>query len=284
MGNETTEGGLPRAVAAAWGLLETPQRGPARGLDHRRIAEAAVRIADGEGLAAVTMASVARSLGFTTMSLYRYVSSKDELLRLMQNAAVEVPVGTRLPDTWPEGIKTWADLVRLSYRSHPWLMDLPRDQAAVLMPNTMRAAELGLATLAGLDLDDGEKLGVILLISQHVMSMVELERSLAVEGGLSLTAEGLERLATVMTAEEFPHLAAMVSTGGFSDDSPAGAVGPDRADNPELTETADPTDPADVEIEYALGLDLITAGIDALFARRGNAAAANGTARAATDE
>ncbi|WP_313815444.1 hypothetical protein [Citricoccus sp.] len=46
----------------------------------------------------------------------------------------------------------------------------------------------------------------------------------------------------------------------------------------------EPADPADVETEYALGLEFITAGIDPLFARRGNAAAANGTARAAADE
>lgn len=283
MGNETTEGGLPRAVAAAWGLLETPQRGPARGLDHRRIAEAAVGIADEEGLTAVTMASVARSLGFTTMSLYRYVSSKDELLRLMQDAAVGVPAKAQLPAVWPAGIKAWADLIRESYRAHPWLMDLPRDQAAVLMPNTLRAAELGLATMAGLDLDDGEKIAVILLISQHVMSLVELERSLAVEGGLSLTAEGLERLSTVVTPEDFPHLAAMVSTGGFMGDPMDGTDGVSGPDTAEQVH-AEPADPANVEAEYSMGLDLITAGVDALFARRGATAAASGTARAIAGE
>lgn len=283
MGNETTEGGLPRAVAAAWGLLETPQRGPTRGLDHRRIAEAAVGIADEEGLTAVTMSSVARSLGFTTMSLYRYVSSKDELLRLMQDAAVGVPAKAQLPAVWPAGIKAWADLIRESYRAHPWLMDLPRDQAAVLMPNTLRAAELGLATMTGLNLDDGEKIGVILLISQHVMSLVELERSLAVEGGLSLTAEGLERLSTVVTPEDFPHLAAMVSTGGFIGDPIDGTDGISGLDTAEPVPT-EPADPANVEAEYSMGLDLITAGVDALFARRGTTAAASGTARTAAVE
>ncbi|NUL43759.1 TetR family transcriptional regulator [Cellulosimicrobium funkei] len=290
MGHEKTEGGLPRAIAAAWGLLETPQRGPTRGLDHHRIAEAAVGIADEEGLTAVTMASVARSLGFTTMSLYRYVSSKDELLRLMQDAAVGIPAQATLPAVWPAGIKAWADLIRQSYRAHPWLMDLPRDQTAVLMPNTLRAAELGLATMAEVDLDDGEKLGVILLISQHVMSMVELERSLALEGGLTLTVEGLERLSSVITPEEFPYLAAMVSTGGFMADftdevDQAGAsVEHGRTDASDDPPSTDPTDPADVEAEYAMGLDLITAGVDALFARRGTAAAADGTKRAAARE
>ncbi|MEV4900494.1 TetR/AcrR family transcriptional regulator [Citricoccus sp. NPDC055426] len=289
MGDDTTEGGLPRAVAAAWGLLQTPQRGPARGLDHQRIAEAGVVIADRDGLAAVTMAAVARELGFTTMSLYRYVGSKDELLRLMQNAAVQIPDGLVLPASWPEGIRTWAEVVRRAYRARPWLMDLPRDQAAVLMPNTLRAAELGLATMDGLDLEDGEKIGIILLVSQHVMSLVELERSLAVEGGVSMTPEGLERLGTVVTAERFPRLAALISTGGFADPPPADPVGDDgeHGDDSEHgvggaggAGGAGGQDPADVEMEYTLGLDLITAGIDALIARRAAGPTASGSAGA----
>ena len=53
------------------------------------IVGAAVRIADAEGLEAVSMARVAKELGFTTMSLYRYVTSKDELLQLMWNASAQ---------------------------------------------------------------------------------------------------------------------------------------------------------------------------------------------------
>ena len=37
------------------------------------------------------MARVAKELGFTTMSLYRYVTSKDELLQLMWNASARAP-------------------------------------------------------------------------------------------------------------------------------------------------------------------------------------------------
>lgn len=266
MGDDTTESGLPRAVAAAWGLLETPQRGPTRGLSHPQIAEAAVRIADREGLAAVTMASVAQSLGFTTMSLYRYVASKEELLRLMQNAAVEVPEYPDLPRTWPEGIIAWADLVRRTYIAHPWLLDLPRDQTSVLMPNTVRAAELGLDTMTGLDLEDSEKIGIILLISQHVMSTLSLSLSLAAEGGLSISAQGFEQLASAMSSGEFPHLLTMMSPAGPPTEG--GPADPDLA--------APAPDPADVSEEYELGLTLITAGVEALLARRHQAA--NGSA------
>ena len=54
--------------------------GPRPGLTLEQIADAGIALADAEGLDAVSMARLAESLGFTTMSLYRYVSSKDEVL------------------------------------------------------------------------------------------------------------------------------------------------------------------------------------------------------------
>src|SRR5690625_5459189 len=53
---------VSRVVAMAWGVAAAPQRGPKRELSHERIVEAAMEIADAEGLDAVTMQRVARSL------------------------------------------------------------------------------------------------------------------------------------------------------------------------------------------------------------------------------
>src|SRR5699024_2885648 len=107
---DKTEHGIPRAVAIAWGMHEVPERGPRRGLSHERIVRAAIEIADADGLAAVTMQRVARALEFTTMSLYRYVASKDELLALMQDAATRPPPVQQWPPDgpWQEAIRTWA--------------------------------------------------------------------------------------------------------------------------------------------------------------------------------
>src|SRR3954462_15876956 len=85
---------LPRGVALAWGVAANPQRGPKRELSIERIVEAAVEIADAEGLAAVSMSSVATSLGFTTMSLYRYVSATEDLILLMQEYGTGLPPAT----------------------------------------------------------------------------------------------------------------------------------------------------------------------------------------------
>ena len=71
--------------------------------------DAAIEIADADGLGAVSMAAVATRLGYTPMSLYRYVSAKDDLMLLMQETATglrrrrcaisltEGAVGVRLP-------------------------------------------------------------------------------------------------------------------------------------------------------------------------------------------
>ena len=71
---------LPRAVALAWGVAANPQRGPKREMSIERIVDVAVELADAGGLGAVSMAAVASALGFTPMSLYRYVTAKDDLV------------------------------------------------------------------------------------------------------------------------------------------------------------------------------------------------------------
>src|SRR6478752_5986461 len=133
---------IPRALVIAWGLEEAPRRGPRRELTHDAIARAAVAIADDGGLGAVTMGRVAASLGFTTMSLYRYVSSKDELVMLMQDAATEVDGELEVStDDWRQGLRDIAALHLQLYARHPWFLDVPLSLEGVLMPNNMRVAD-----------------------------------------------------------------------------------------------------------------------------------------------
>ncbi|WP_191089703.1 TetR/AcrR family transcriptional regulator [Nesterenkonia ebinurensis] len=248
---ETTETGLPRAVAIAWGMHEAPQRGPNRGLSHERIVAAAIEIADAEGLAAVTMQAVAKSLGFTTMSLYRYVSSKDELLQLMQDTALSVPEKVRLPADWQEALRMWAGIVREAYRAHPWVLALPRGPVSILMPNSVRAADLGLSAMKDLPLEDDEKIGVILVISQHVAAWVELEQNLAAADIIAIPAEGVQLLSEVITPERFPHLVPVMESGNYI------------VDEVPVVEMNN-----GIEAEYDLGLDLIISGLEVLEQQR----------------
>ncbi|OLT46949.1 hypothetical protein BJF85_00310 [Saccharomonospora sp. CUA-673] len=249
--DERTETGLPRAVTIAWGMHEVPQRGPNRGLSHERIVAAAMEIADTDGLAAVTMQAVAKSLGFTTMSLYRYVSGKDELLRLLQDAALNIPGPIDLPDDWREALRVWAGHIREGYRRHPWVLGIPRGQVSVLMPSSVRIADLGMAAMRELPIDDGEKIGVVLVLSQHVAATVELERHLADEGPVTVSAQGAEMLDQVITAERFPHLSAVIKAGYYP-----GA-------ETEIGSMADGMDEDHgVDDDYEYGLDLVISGLE----------------------
>src|SRR5690606_40008644 len=114
---------VSRLVSMAWGVAVAPQRGPKRELSHERIVEAAIGIADAEGLAAVTMQRVAQGFGFTTMALYRYVASKDDLHRLMLDAVTAGQEWAVAADDWRIGVGQWVHVVSESYDRHPWALD-----------------------------------------------------------------------------------------------------------------------------------------------------------------
>jgi AcrR family transcriptional regulator len=92
-------------------------------LSRARVVRAAIRLADADGIEAVSMRVLAARLGVATMALYRYVSGKDDL--------VEAMVDTLLAESWEPGDQGWGWRVFLEhearqegerYRRHPWLV------------------------------------------------------------------------------------------------------------------------------------------------------------------
>nr|MDT0525438.1 TetR/AcrR family transcriptional regulator [Streptomyces sp. DSM 41633] len=118
-------GDLPASIEAAWGLRERPAKGPKPGLSLERIVAAAVSVAAAEGLAAVSMGRVAKEVGASTMSLYRYVSAKDELYVLMQEAVIGPP--SPLPALeagagWRAALTEWAAGQREQFLANLWVL------------------------------------------------------------------------------------------------------------------------------------------------------------------
>ncbi|WP_030490240.1 TetR/AcrR family transcriptional regulator [Micromonospora chokoriensis] len=108
-----------------WNRPERGSRGPAPAHSRDAIVVAAIALADTEGLAAVSMRAVAGALGTGAGSLYRYLSSRDDLLDLMTDRAV----GELRP--YPQAEGTWLDTMVLLGRrqlalfgAHPWLLDV----------------------------------------------------------------------------------------------------------------------------------------------------------------
>jgi AcrR family transcriptional regulator len=109
--------------------LPTPRRGPRPELSLDEILAAAIAIADGEGLAAVSTRAIAARLGKSAMALYPYVGRKENLLALMQDHATAMPSwddpGTSLADA----LQAWALALFTVYQAHPWLAVRPWSQA-----------------------------------------------------------------------------------------------------------------------------------------------------------
>src|ERR1044072_2072927 len=82
-GDTSGSGDIVRTLELLWDGAPRPSRGPKPGLTLDRIVEAAVRIADEEGVDAGSMRRVGPELGTGALSLYRYVPGKAELLDLM---------------------------------------------------------------------------------------------------------------------------------------------------------------------------------------------------------
>ncbi|GFH36848.1 TetR/AcrR family transcriptional regulator [Streptomyces pacificus] len=199
-----------------WGTGERPSRGPKPGLSLDRITGAAVAVADAEGLEAVSMRRVAAELGVGTMSLYRYVPGKAELLDLMLDRVQADSLAAAPPPAadWRDAVRALAHGHRNQLHRHPWLLRVNEARSA-LGPNTLRGLEVCLSGLRDMGLTDPEKIAVIVTVQSFVTGTVRTEIQVgeaAVETGASHD-EFWERqrpyLERAMTSGEFPHMAAL---------------------------------------------------------------------------
>jgi AcrR family transcriptional regulator len=217
---------LPASIEAAWGVRDRPHKGPKPGLSLPRIVEAAVAVAEAEGLAAVSMNRVATELGASAMSLYRYVSAKDELLDLMVDAACGPPPPLAPGQSWRDGLSQWAWALRGAYYRHPWAVRIPIHGLPVT-PNAVAWFENGLACLAATGLPEAAKASTVLLMSNFVRS----EAMTGTDVGAAIMAAGMapadwmagygKMLGAVTDAQRFPALTRLLAAGVFDhDDDP----------------------------------------------------------------
>jgi len=157
-----------------WHGREAATRGPKPALSVEQITAAAVAIADQHGIGAVSMQAVADSVGFTKMSLYRHVQSKDELLAVMIEHAVGEPPTFTPNQPWRSRIDTWAQRLAEMWRRHPWL-----PQAAVghraMGPREISWSEYVLRALRELRLTPSERVDVTFLLFGHLRNTQSLE-------------------------------------------------------------------------------------------------------------
>lgn len=243
---------IPRSVALLWGLRQPIRRGPKGGLSVEQITRAAIEVADVDGLPAVSMARVAKELGAGTMSLYRYVASKDELLLLMSDAALTAPPAPPPGADWREALRHWAVAVLAELRRHAWYVQIPL-AGPPTGPRNLAWFDAGLRTLNGTPLSPGEMVMAVMTMTTYVQGEVRLTAELiaAEAAGEPNSAESYGRtIARLIDPDRFPALAVAVADGVFEDDRP-------------------PDDQVGDDVRTSM--EIILDGIEALIERRARA-------------
>ncbi|MEU5593602.1 TetR/AcrR family transcriptional regulator C-terminal domain-containing protein [Streptomyces sp. NPDC020298] len=164
-------GAVPEVI---WARPERAGRGPRPAYTRADIAAAAVRIADAQGLDAVSMRHVAAELGCGTMSLYNYVPRKEDLYELMVDAV------SGEHELWEPAGDWRADMLRVAHQTrglmhrHPWM---PRLMSPVygFSPHALRYIEHCLACLDPLPAAYGTKIELVAMLNGVVTTYVRNE-------------------------------------------------------------------------------------------------------------
>ncbi|WP_273652162.1 TetR/AcrR family transcriptional regulator [Cellulomonas fimi] len=218
-------------------------------LTRDRVLDAAVDLADGEGLDAVSMRRLAQDLGVVPMALYKHVAHKDELVDAMVDRVIgEIPpTDPDLP--WKDALRTRILDARAALLRHPWARRALEAQEA---PTPVILGHLD-ATIAIL-----LRGGLTADLTHHVMHTLGsralgFSQELHTESAAAGTPLDDETAAMFVAA--FPHVVAVASAASHDPDSVVEAGCDDR-------------------FEFEFSLDLLLDGIERLHREGWSSAAA----------
>jgi len=159
-----------------WERVGRASRGPHPSLTHERIARSAIAIADDEGIESVSMRRVAAQLGAGTMSLYRYVDGKEDLIDLMIDEVYGEAQCEPHSGNWRADLARIASDIRRVTLRHPWLASVLYPTARPTFgPNLLRVIEHALAAVDGIGLDIDGMLDMWMTVNDFVQGYVMAE-------------------------------------------------------------------------------------------------------------
>lgn len=206
---------LARDALDLWTRAEPAARRPRFTRDE--IAETAVRIADAEGIDALSMRRLAAELGAGTMTLYHYVRTKDELLTLVTDAVMAEVVlpADQLPDDWRAAVTAIAHSSRAALERHPWVFDIVDDPA--IGPNGVRHFDQSLQAVESLPGTLADKLDVIFVVDEYVFGHALHARNNYTDRGEQPEDDAalLGYVQELTKSGEYPRLAALIAEHGL---------------------------------------------------------------------
>jgi AcrR family transcriptional regulator len=221
LANEGLVQGVPRfgtIVSRRRGRAHTRDVPASTELSRQRIVQAAMEIADREGLPALSLRGVASKLDVPVMSLYRHVKSKDELLLALTDSAL---AEARLPDVIPAGWRPQLEVAARvqwnGFRRHPWLARLMSITRPHPLPSAIAHAEWILRALDGHGLDAATRMRMHITLFGFVQGIaVNLETEADLAGSTGMTDDEwmqtqLAAFDALATSGHFPVFAAVLA-------------------------------------------------------------------------
>ncbi|MEV6908311.1 TetR/AcrR family transcriptional regulator [Amycolatopsis sp. NPDC051071] len=245
---------LERSLTLLWAGRSPGRRGPRPQLTVERIARAAIKLADDGGLDGLSMQRIATELGYSTMSLYNHVPSKDLLLEVMADVAAEKP--PELDDTdFRLAVRQWVGALWAGFQTRPWLLRVPLDHTPI-GPNQLAWLDRLLRPLLAAGLAPGEARSAALHLTAVVRGAAQIGLDMSgahktVDGRPHTETELARALTELVDPVGYPALATVHAAETTTVQS-----GPE--------ETGDETVPA----ELSFGVDRFLDGIDAWARRR----------------
>jgi AcrR family transcriptional regulator len=211
-------------------------------LNRTLILETGLRIADAEGMGALSLRRVARELEVTPMALYRYVDDKDDLLDgIGDYVLARLDLGDSADEDWTERLRRAARSYRELLVDHPAAVSITMSRP-LLTPNALRVAEELLELLAGAGFDADEAVRLYQQIARFVLGLVFLETEASAAGAAQTgKARRAQLRLDELPAAEFPRIRAAASY---------------------------LMSPPDFDRNFDIGLDILLAGLGELLERK----------------
>lgn len=207
--------GLVRAKPGVGTVVSAARPGEAP--DRDRVIRTAIGIADAEGIQGLSMRRLAGALGIPTMSLYRHVRDKEELILLMMDEVMGAnpppPHLDPATDDWRTCVEALARLQWAMYRRHTWLAQAVSFTRPLLAPNAMAHTEWTMRAVDRFGLHPNLQFRIAVMVANHVRgTAVNLAEEAQAEQDTGMTDEQWmhnqqERFAAVLATGQFPMMA-----------------------------------------------------------------------------
>ena len=173
-------------------------------LSRERVLQGAIAIADAEGIAALTIRSLAQHLGVKPMSLYYYVANKSEILDAIVDVVFsEIDLPT-VDGDWRSEIRFRAHSARQVLRRHSWAIGLLESRTTP-GPDTLRHHDAMLGTLRGAGFSIEMTAHAYALIDSYVYGFALQEAALPFDGPDTVTTVAVPMMEQFPDGE-YPHL------------------------------------------------------------------------------